>query len=530
MVNFALSLVLVVAFGFFALVRIRTLLAYFQQDDYNNQRFLQAVFKVRLFDVRATFLAILVLFVCAPFWGQIWAILILALGLAGIGFFECAYQFKKPLVMTGRAKRLYQFGLLGLLLVSLPLLWRIEWLFVCLQLAPLALIAANQILSPWQQRINDGLVREARAKLADIQPLTIGITGSFGKTTVKHILAELLEQDGPVFYSRGSINTVLGLTRHVRRRLQFAHKFFIAEMGAYGIGSIKRLCEFASPHHGIITSIGAAHTERFGSVEVIAQAKSELAQHVCKAGGKVVMPRALLDYVPFERIYAARPEHFLLVGYDANDDIEVRQWVLKDGAWQVMLRLNVAQNIKDLHLTLPLLGEHNVINLALCVGMVSIVAPPILDQLHFLAPEIEQVPHRLEKKSTHHGPTILDDAYNANEIGFENAVCLAQKMARQKGGRAVVVTPGVAELGLEHDRTHERLGKLVAEKVDHVIVVNSARIPTFVQRLKKSQTSFDEVDNLAQARLRLDGMALTKNDIVLYENDLPDLLEEKRML
>ena len=99
---------------------------------------------------------------------------------------------------------------------------------------------------------------------------TIGITGSFGKTTVKHILGDVLGQLSTVFFSSGSINTPLGHTRHIRQRLQPAHRYFVAEMGAYE-GSIERLCDLIDPNHAIITSIGLAHNERFKGLDVVAR-------------------------------------------------------------------------------------------------------------------------------------------------------------------------------------------------------------------------------------------------------------------
>lgn len=260
---FALFGLSLIGFGF---VRLNTILTYFQQEEYDSSRFLGAVMRVRLFDVLAT-LGLLALFVAdAVFELGPWVWLIAAGLLALIALRERAYTYKKKLVTTARLKRIRWLARGVFLLSLLALLIHPFAVFALLQAVPLWVMLANRLLRSSQEKINQGFVDEAVDKLNTFQPVTIGITGSFGKTTTKHILAEILESAGPVFYSPGSINTVLGLTRNIREKLQRGHQFFIAEMGAYGIGSIKRLCDFADPDVAIVTAIGDAHTERFGSI------------------------------------------------------------------------------------------------------------------------------------------------------------------------------------------------------------------------------------------------------------------------
>ena len=194
--------------------------------------------------------------------------LVLGFALAAIGRHERTYRFKKPLVMTERATRLHRLALRWTAAVLVPVL---ALLLPVLEISGRPGTAAGASFrqfpaGPGEDQRNQAYIDEASHKLAGFSGVRIGITGSFGKTSVKHILAQLLGVDAPVFYSRGSINTVLGLTRHIRQRLQPAHKYFIAEMGAYQKGSIARLADFVKPEIGIITAVGEAHLERFGSL------------------------------------------------------------------------------------------------------------------------------------------------------------------------------------------------------------------------------------------------------------------------
>jgi len=502
-------------------VRLNTLLTYFQQEEYDARRFLAAIPRVRLYDLRASGVILLAI-VLGPLTGH-WVVVqvLAALALGGIVWHESRYRWKKPLVLTERAARIRAgaavLALPGLLLTLLHPVWGL----VLLHLLPFLLIAANAALKPFQERINRQFIASAKAKLARLDPVRIGITGSFGKTTVKHILAELLELSGPVFYSRGSINTELGLTRHIRQRLQPSHRYFVAEMGAYGIGSVRRLCGFVQPRYGIVTAVGAAHMERFGSVEAVAQAKSELVEAVCAAGGLAVINAELLAHAPFAALKAAHPENVLSVG--AGGDVAVSADLIGSD-WHITL----SGAGLDLGYALPLLGEHNILNSALAVVLAARIDPSVIERLPLVTRVVEQVPHRLQKREVPGQPLVLDDAFNSNEAGFANALRVLRQVADQRGGRAILVTPGIVELGLEHERVHTRLGALAAETCDEIHAVNPGRIPSFVQAAELVGATVHGADTLGTARAALKGTA--PEDVILYENDLPDILEERRLL
>ncbi|MFN3214081.1 MAG: Mur ligase family protein [Henriciella sp.] len=523
---FALFLLSLAGFG---MVRINTILTYFQQEEYDSSRFLGAVFRVRLFDVLAT-LGLLALFVAQHFielGNYVW--LIAAALLTLIALPERGYTYKKKLVATDRLKRIRWLAR-GFYLISLGLVFVHAYaVFAIIQAVPLLIMLANRLLRPMQDKINQGFVDQAIEKLETFQPVTIGITGSFGKTTTKHILAEVLESAGPVFYSPGSINTVLGLTRNIREKLQRGHKFFIAEMGAYGIGSIKRLCDFSDPEFAIVTAIGDAHTERFGSIENIARAKSELVEHVCARGGQAVIPVEILDHEPFAELKTAYPNLVKTVGHEASADFQIVKAELEDSNWAIEIQPRDEAGAAPIHYTLPLLGDHNILNSALSVVLTYLVSPKTVNRIAAFSKDVEQVQHRLQKVDNPGQPLILDDAYNSNEIGFKNAVKVLRKLADQRGGKAVLVTPGVAELGLEHDRVHNRLGQFASEHCDLVIAINPSRIESFVKAIDQDRTDFHTRASFADARRLVSELASDK-DVVLYENDLPDLLEESRLL
>jgi UDP-N-acetylmuramoyl-tripeptide--D-alanyl-D-alanine ligase len=513
--------------AYFGMVRTRTLLAYFQQEEYDPARFFAAWRDIRLYDVVASGLMIAAFVFSLEGVGGSVLYLLLGFALAAIGRRERAYRFKKPLVMTARATGIYRLalglaGVLSLAALAYPVL---EVLVI--QALPLVLVLANAILKPGEDRRNAAYVAEAAQKLAEFKGVRIGVTGSFGKTSVKHILAQLLNLDAPVFYSRGSINTVLGLTRHIRQRLQPAHRYFIAEMGAYQRGSIARLAEFIKPEIGIITAVGEAHLERFGSLEDTARAKAELADYVCAHGRLVVVTETVAALAPFASLREKYPQKFVVCGEGETSDVRL----LSTGLSAEGRTFEVDIDGTRFTFVSPLLASYNALNICLCLAVVRAVAPGLLPSLSAAVADLEQVPHRLERKEGVSGPLVLDDAYNANEAGIREAVDVAQVLARQQGGRAVMITPGIVELGASHDAVHRSLGEWAGARCDLIHVVNPDRIPSFVSAAQSADhATVTTHPSLTDARKALVKDSLGRTDVILYANDLPDVLEEKRFL
>src|SRR6185436_6604761 len=129
---------------------------------------------------------------------------------------------------------------------------------------------------------------DARRRIADVHPFIVGITGSYGKSSTKAMLGHILQFHAPTLAASGSINTLMGVTRHIREDLVFGHKFMMVEMGAFKRGSIRRLCQLTPPSAAIITAVGDMHLERFGSTDAIVRAKSELAEALPPKGLLVV--------------------------------------------------------------------------------------------------------------------------------------------------------------------------------------------------------------------------------------------------
>jgi UDP-N-acetylmuramyl pentapeptide synthase len=217
------------------------------------------------------------------------ALLLLTTPLAALGVRDWRRPAVKPLVFTDRALRLLIAALLPLLLLTLVaislagavltlagLIAVLVLAYALLAFAPWTLLGANRALGPVQSAINRHYEQRARESLRDWAPLVVGITGSYGKTTTKFCVGEVLAVDRPTLVTPDSYNSFLGVVRTINEHLEWRHRAFVVEMGMFRRGDIAELCELVHPTIGVITAIGPMHLERLGSIEAIAAAKGEL--------------------------------------------------------------------------------------------------------------------------------------------------------------------------------------------------------------------------------------------------------------
>src|SRR5262245_41493071 len=309
--------------------RVLGYLRYFQQEGYEHLRFLRWA-NIRSLTDPAFWLAIATAFLFL--WAPTLALAGFVVGalILGLGQPDPRRAGKVLLKLTWRATRV-----LTVSMVFAVSAWIIVTSFyadtglrapliaaaVLFAFLPLVLIAANVALAPYEQAVQRAYEAEAVARVAEVHPYIVGITGSYGKSSSKSMLAHILQFDGPTLAASGSINTLMGVTRHIREELVFGHKYMVVEMGAYKAGSIRRMCQLTPPRAALITAVGDMHLERFGSLDEIVRAKSELAEAL-PPGGLIVVnadsPGAL-------RIARTVPDRrVLLYGETSSEDLDTR--------------------------------------------------------------------------------------------------------------------------------------------------------------------------------------------------------------
>lgn len=431
------------------------------------------------------------------------------------------------LAWTGRLRRLaVGFGVLVLALGAL--LW---WLLgpgataLVAVTVPLILDAALAVMERVERRLSAPFVAQAQRRLARVRPQVVAVTGSYGKTSTKGYIAHLLETSRSVVASPSSFNNRLGLSRAVNDHLVDGTEVFVAEMGTFGPGEIRALCELFPPDIAVITTIGEAHLERMTTHERILAAKSEITEHA----RTVVLPVDTAELAGLaDRCQAAgkRVVRCSVMGTDgtAAPGADV---VVAPAARQVRVRTGDgaasggdASVGGDVSVTLDI-GEAvpHPVNLAVSVGVALAldVAPATLtSRLHGL-------PRAAHRAEVHTGPgvAVIDDTYNANPIGARAALAEAAELAARRGGPLVVVTPGIVELGhVQHER-NAAFARSAAEAGAHLVVVGRTNRSALLAGARRAGATPDVVDRREQA-VRLATSVAGQRGVVLYENDLPD--------
>ncbi len=522
-----LNISLIIAITIFSIKRLLTYLHFFQQQEYDNYRFLAWLFAKRAFDKRLSIMLLIFFGINNIFvinnLGIIFGIITLLLVNS---YFEKnpLKNAKKKLVLTKRAKRIYYFGIAISLLLNTTLLinLNLNLLIISLlsiQLTPLYLLIANLLLMPIEKTIQRKFWIDAKQKINTNKPFIIGITGSFGKTSVKHFLGHILEHVDHTLITPGSINTSMGISRIIREQLNTSHRYFVVEMGAYGVGSIKELCKLTTPNMGIITSIGKAHYERFKNLETVAKAKFELAtaiiENTVNSNCKIIMPEQVLNTDYAKRYLETNKSYFDVLKTTQLSKVNH----VKNG---LTITLNYQEH--DYQLEVPIFGLHHANNIAIAfLAACNLGVPPTT--IITAIKSMPQISHRSEVRRQN-DYTIIDDAYNANPQGFKSALEILNFL-HEPPGRRILVTPGLIELGVDHTREHLSLGKTAALYADLALIIKPQRIPSFIAGFKEQATKMQEIITLSSFEQAKDW--LNKNvrakDTVLFANDLPDLYE-----
>lgn len=440
---------------------------------------------------------------------------------------------KKPLVTTARMKRL--FGIVGILIImelvalayllqhaaTYPTFFQNLWFygvglaFMLMNLAFIVLLAGF-IAQPIENQIQEGFKNKARKKLAALSHLkVIAITGSYGKTSVKFMLQAFLKSRYQVCYTPGSFNTPMGICKVINDDLNAQHQLLILEMGARYLGNIEELTQIARPNTALLTNVGYAHLETFGSQDAIAHTKAAIVRALI-AGETAVLNG---DDVRVREMGKDQPINRLLCGLE-NGDVQAKN--IEYGTFGC--RFDVHYKNEVVPVVTPLLGAHNVSNMLLAFG-VGLTYGIRLESMAEIAKTLEPTEHRLELKKLG-SYYMIDDAFNSNPVGAKNAV---EILGQFKDVNRYIVTPGMIELGERSFEENYRFGEHIGNaKLEAVFLVGKARTkPIFdgIISTNYPQNAIFVCDSLNEANALL-RERIQENDVVLYENDLPDSYNE----
>ncbi|MCG5432242.1 UDP-N-acetylmuramoyl-tripeptide--D-alanyl-D-alanine ligase [Mycobacterium sp. MYCO198283] len=413
-----------------------------------------------------------------------------------------------PLAFTGRVWRLTAvLAVIEAVVVAAPMDPRYGVLG--LALLPLLTDLALAITRPVEAAMAGKYVTAARKRLRDVSPTVVAITGSYGKTSTKGYAAALIADAKRVLASPASFNNLLGLSKAVNDGLAPGTEVFIAEMGTYGPGEIRRLCEMFTPSIAAITTIGEAHLERMGSRETIVKAKSEIVETARTAILNVDVPELaeLADRIAGEKT---------VLRCSASTPAGAAVAVVPDGdRWRVHLDGEPATELPAPRTGYP-------INLAIAVAIalaVGVDRDRVVATVTKLADSLAPPSHRAEVSRAADGTVVIDDTYNANPEGAAAAIRSARELAAP-GATVWTVTPGMIELGHNQVERNRALGAQATAEPHMRLVITG-----YVNRRALLDGATDRARVLVakdrQAAMVLVQRDLAPGDVVLYENDLP---------
>ena len=290
----------------------------------------------------------------------------------------------------------------------------------------------------------------------------IGITGSTGKTCTKDLTGAVLAARFEVRASPASFNNEVGVPLTILGADE-GTEMLVCEMGSRGVGHIAMLCEVARPHVGIVTNVGVAHLELFGSRERIAQSKGELVEALPEDGVAVLNADD-----PVVRDFGPRTRAGRVMSYGMSPSADVRaEDVELDGEARASFTLLAGDERERVELSVP--GEHMVPN-ALAAAACGIALGVSVAECAAAMKGARVSAWRMETFSTSDGVRVINDAYNANPTSMAAALQTARTIAGT--GRLIAVLGPMAELGPIAQEEHERVGALVARmEADRLITV-----------------------------------------------------------
>ena len=398
-------------------------------------------------------------------------------------------RLDKKLVFTWRVKRFL------ILLVSLTLFQdvlctvkdacQVFGVFMPLALAYIGSVMTEKFLFLTYKK-------EAKKKLSDMKDLQIvAITGSYGKTSIKNFVAQILSQKFNVYATPRSINTLGGIMGDINNSLPQDTEIYVCEAGARERGDIYDITTFVEPQTVVVGKVGEAHIEYFKSLKNIIATKLEIMQS----------PR--LDRAFIHTSVTDEPHEKVTFFGDAVSNIEATL----DG-----ITFDLVSQEKDLKLKTNILGKFQTMNIAVAVEIARNFGMSD-EEIQKAVLALEPVEHRLQKIEAG-GKIILDDGYNGNIDGMLEGI----RLCSLHEGRKVIVTPGLVE---SSEELNLQLINAINEVFDIVIVTGALNAQLF----SKNITVENKIMLSNKATLtEVLGSQTKAGDIILFANDAPNFI------
>ncbi len=424
-----------------------------------------------------------------------------------IGVFALAH-FYRLLFALGIA--LFFFPLTGLFFAVVVF---IGFMYISALLFFLPLTLALYTISPVDTLVKKSLINSAKKKLESYQDLKIiGIAGSFGKTTMKEVLATVLAEKFIVLKTPKNINTPLGISRQITTELNHNTEIYIVEMGEYYPGDVATICAITPPHVAVVTGINEAHLEKMGTIENTVKTIFEIVEN-SKPDSTVILngdsPLVVKNYKQFVG------NRKVLFFSKQNPTVTFHTDTLS-------ISFEITQKGKDpIRVQTKILGEYIVGDILAAFEIGQLLGMTLAEMSRGMA-RIQPVEHRLQpiyNAST--DVLVIDDSYNGNPDGVQEAIKVLSYFKRR---RRVFITPGLVETAEKNREIHYTIGKELSAVADKVILIKNSATPYISEGLLENGFKKEDIiwfESAKEAHSRL-GEIIKPKDVVLFQNDWPD--------
>lgn len=427
---------------------------------------------------------------------------------------------KKPLVYTKRLRRLLisSFSIFIIFLIEV-LIYNTVFLdiftFSLVLFNSLYFWLINGLLTPLEKMINNYYYKDAIKKYKKLKPLTVAVTGSYGKTSTKYFINHLISEHFKTLMTPESYNTTMGITKTIREKLDKSHDVFVVELAENDSYGFNKLLNLVQPEVSVLTSIGIQHFEEFNDMDKIIETfKSYLEDQ--RSGNLIIVnfddeniKNAVKDIKNKEIVKCG------IENYEADYVAENVKMDLEGTKFTLITPNKITFDIET-----NVFGIENIRNLLIAVVTAFEIKVPVKEVLERVK-NIKKPKHRLEIVRND-SITVIDDTFNSNPKGFKMAL---EYLDLFKDRRKIVVTPGLVELGEKEDEEHYKIGKLISKHVDFVFLIGKDRTESILKGLLDAGFPKEKIFVVESLEVvtEIFKKFLKPGDVVLFENDLPDI-------
>ncbi|MBU1046085.1 UDP-N-acetylmuramoyl-tripeptide--D-alanyl-D-alanine ligase [Patescibacteria group bacterium] len=477
----AVKIIIILLLWYFHILRRKAFFLYFWQlKEYRLDRFLEEIRRRRgLIFSKFFFLAVIALamWLFLPIQESFKEWIILALYFL-FALYSLRLLLKQKWALPKFTQKMATLFVFVLVMEGL-LIWRfisdsVLFILVFEALLPLFIFLNLEIIQIPKFFLKKRIIVMAKKKISDNPDrMTIGITGSYGKSSVKEILYSLIAEGRKVLKTSEHINTEMGVARTVLSEINNSHRHFICEMAAYRQGEINAICRITKPRIGIITGINAQHLALFGSQEKIIQAKYELIESLPDDGvaifngdNKYCLELYKKTNKP-KRIYGLNRDREGMVPDVWADEIKIgNEFTL----FKIIFKTGETIDCKT-----SLLGRHNVLNILGAVCVARELGVGISELSKACAGLFQKGGMKVQKGIN--GLNIIDSSYSANPDGVMADLDYLKNWTSQK----VIVMPSLIELGAEAKKVHQEIGRRISQICDLAIITTEDNFQDIVE-------------------------------------------------